>query len=44
VSDVRVPAVTDLATAQAVIAALQDELTKVQCESVSLRHQLDVLC
>ena len=43
-SDVRVPAVTDLATAQAVIATLQDELTKVQRENTALRHQLDVLC
>lgn len=43
-SDVRVPAVTDLATAQALIATLQDELTKVQRENTSLRHQLDVLC
>ena len=26
------------------IATLQDELTKVQRENASLRHQLDVLC
>jgi len=42
VSDAAV--VTDLATAQALIATLQDELTKVQRENASLRHQLDVLC
>jgi transposase len=36
--------VTDLATAQALIATLQDELTRVQRENASLRHQLDVLC
>lgn len=36
--------VTDLATAQAVIATLQAELALVQRENASLRHQLDVLC
>jgi transposase len=36
--------VTDLATAQALIATLQAELVKTQRENASLRHQLDVLC
>lgn len=36
--------VTDLATAQALIATLQDELVKAQRENAALRHQLDVLC
>lgn len=36
--------VADLATARALIATLQDELTKAQRENASLRHQLDVLC
>ena len=40
----RVPDITDLATARALIATLQDELTKAQRENASLRHQLDVLC
>jgi transposase len=45
VSDARaVPDVADLATARALIATLHDELTKVQRENASLRHQLDVLC
>src|SRR5438105_2044876 len=44
VSDARGPVVTDLATAQAVIATLQAELTHAQRENASLRHQLDVLC
>jgi transposase len=44
VSDARGPAVTDLATAQAVIATLRAELTNAQRENASLRHQLDVLC
>ncbi|MBI4266657.1 MAG: IS66 family transposase [Acidobacteria bacterium] len=43
-SEARVPDVTDLAVARALIATLQDELTKVQRENASLRHQLDVLC
>src|ERR1700681_67802 len=34
----------DLATAQTLIATLQDELTRVQRENASLRHQLDLLC
>ncbi|MBA3887439.1 MAG: IS66 family transposase zinc-finger binding domain-containing protein [Acidobacteria bacterium] len=38
------PAVEDLATARALIATLQDELTRTQRENASLRHQLDVLC
>src|SRR5947199_5479270 len=37
-------AVDDLATARALIASLQDQLTKVQRENAALRHQLDVLC
>lgn len=36
--------VDDLATARALITTLRDELTKVQRENASLRHQLDVLC
>jgi transposase len=36
--------VTDLATAQALIATLRDELTRTQRENATLRHQLDVLC
>lgn len=44
VSDAPGPVVTDLATAQAVIATLQAELTNAQRENASLRHQLDVLC
>lgn len=38
------PNVTDLATAQALIATLRDELTRSQQENATLRHQLDVLC
>jgi transposase len=34
----------DLATARTLIATLQDELTRVQRENASLRHQLDLLC
>lgn len=41
-SDVSEP--TDLATAQALIATLRDELTRTQREVTTLRHQLDVLC
>jgi transposase len=37
-------AVDDLATARALIASLQDQLTKSQREVAALRHQLDVLC
>lgn len=36
--------VTDLATAQAVIVTLTDELVRAQRENAALRHQLDVLC
>ena len=36
--------VGDLATAQALIATLRDELTRTQRENATLRHQLDVLC
>jgi transposase len=36
--------VTDLATAQAVIATLRAELALVQRENASLRRELDVLC
>ena len=36
--------VEDLATAHALIITLRDELTRVQRENASLRHQLDVLC
>jgi len=34
----------DLVTARTLIATLQDELTRVQRENASLRHQLDLLC
>src|SRR5438046_1886391 len=37
-------AIEDLSTARAVIASLQDQLTKSQREVAALRHQLDVLC
>jgi transposase len=36
--------VEDLSTARALIATLQDQLTKSQREVAALRHQLDVLC
>ena len=36
--------VVDLATAQALIATLRDELTRTQRENATLRHQLDILC
>jgi hypothetical protein len=36
--------VTDLATAQALIATLREELTRTQRENAALRHQLDILC
>jgi len=36
--------VDDLATARALIATLQDEVTTLQREKASLQHQLDVLC
>jgi transposase/uncharacterized coiled-coil protein SlyX len=38
------PAITDLATAQALITALQEQLAASRHEVVALRHQLDVLC
>ena len=37
-------AITDLATARALITTLQDQLTKSQRENAALRHELDVLC
>ena len=40
----RAPEIADLATAQALITALQEQLATSQREVVSLRHQLDVLC
>jgi transposase len=36
--------IDDLATARTLIATLHDELTRVQRENASLRHQLDLLC
>ncbi|MGH6950454.1 MAG: IS66 family transposase [Vitreimonas sp.] len=36
--------VEDLSTARALIATLQEQLTKSQREVAALRHQLDVLC
>ncbi len=36
--------VTDLATAQALITTLREELTRTQRENAALRHQLDILC
>jgi transposase len=44
VSDASAGDLDDLATAQTLIATLQDELTRVQRENASLRHQLDLLC
>jgi transposase len=38
------PDIEDLPTARALIATLEDQLTKSQRELVALRHQLDVLC
>lgn len=40
----RAPAIADLATAQALITALQEQLATSRQEVASLRHQLDVLC
>src|SRR5437867_10331319 len=40
----RTPALDDLATARALISTLQDQVTTLQRENASLRHQLDVLC
>lgn len=37
-------ALDDLATARALISTLQDQVTTLQRENASLRHQLDVLC
>jgi transposase len=36
--------VDDLTTGRALITTLQNELTRVQRENASLRHQLDLLC
>jgi transposase len=44
VSEARAGHVDDLATAQTLIVTLQEELTRMQRENASLRHQLDVLC
>ena len=44
VSDEHAGDLDDLATARTLIATLQDELTRVQRENASLRHQLDLLC
>lgn len=38
------PAIDDLPTARALIATLEEQLTKSQREIAALRHQLDVLC
>jgi transposase len=38
------PEVSDLATARALIASLQTQLTTIQREHAALKHQLDVLC
>lgn len=40
----RAPEIADLATAQALITALQEQLATSRQEVASLRHQLDVLC
>lgn len=40
----RAPEIADLATARALVTALQEQLATSQQEVVSLRHQLDVLC
>jgi transposase len=40
----RAPDLADLATARALITALQEQLATSQQEVMSLRHQLDVLC
>jgi uncharacterized coiled-coil protein SlyX len=36
--------IDDLATARALIASLQDQLTTSQREIAALRHELDILC
>jgi transposase len=38
------PEASDLATARALIASLQTQLTTIQRENAALKHQLDVLC
>jgi transposase len=38
------PPIDDLPTARALIATLQEQLTKSHRENAALRHQLDVLC
>src|SRR6266849_4030184 len=38
------PTIDDLVTARALIATLQEQLSTLQRENASLRHQLDVLC
>lgn len=43
-ADEPAPDLDDLTTARTLIATLQDELTRVQRENASLRHQLDLLC
>ena len=40
----RAPEIPDLATARALISALQEQFASSQQEVVLLRHQLDVLC
>ena len=42
--DAPVTDVTDLASAQGRIAALEAEVARVECENRALRHQLDILC
>jgi septal ring factor EnvC (AmiA/AmiB activator) len=37
-------AIDDLPTARALIASLQEQLTKSQREIAALRHELDILC
>jgi uncharacterized coiled-coil protein SlyX len=36
--------IDDLPTARALIASLQDQLTRSQREIAALRHELDILC
>ena len=43
-ADDHTPVIDDLTTARTLIATLQDELTGMQRENASLRHQLDLLC
>jgi transposase len=42
--DAPVADVTELASAQALIATQHEELTRLQRENTALRHQLDILC